>query len=280
VNDVASPFISFAQNFEDVVLWRVLGHVRAGFYIDVGAGSPEVDSVTKAFYDRGWSGINVEPHPSLHRELDAARPRDTNLCVAIGDHEGMATLTVAEHAALSTLDADQARVLHASGMPTSLREVALRTLESVWGEYVPVGQDVHFLKIDVEGYERSVIQGGAWRSQRPWLVVVEATRPQTVEPSHGRWEPLLIGGGYGLVYEDGLNRYYVADEHEELAPSFAFPPNVFDHFVPVSVIRANERAVRAEEALAAMFASRSWRVTAPMRAVAQWFRRRRSHHRA
>ncbi len=43
-------FISFAQNAEDVMLWRALGHVRAGFYIDVGAQDPELDSVTHAFY--------------------------------------------------------------------------------------------------------------------------------------------------------------------------------------------------------------------------------------
>ena len=30
-------FISYAQNFEDVMLWRALKHVENGFYIDVGA---------------------------------------------------------------------------------------------------------------------------------------------------------------------------------------------------------------------------------------------------
>jgi hypothetical protein len=35
-------FSSTAQNFEDVLPWRVLSSVKHGFYIDVGAG----DSVT------------------------------------------------------------------------------------------------------------------------------------------------------------------------------------------------------------------------------------------
>lgn len=30
-------FISFAQNYEDVMLWRALGQVKDGFYVDVGA---------------------------------------------------------------------------------------------------------------------------------------------------------------------------------------------------------------------------------------------------
>ena len=30
-------FISYAQNFEDVMLWRALKHISEGFYIDIGA---------------------------------------------------------------------------------------------------------------------------------------------------------------------------------------------------------------------------------------------------
>jgi len=30
-------FISYAQNFEDVMLYRTLKHIEKGFYIDVGA---------------------------------------------------------------------------------------------------------------------------------------------------------------------------------------------------------------------------------------------------
>jgi hypothetical protein len=48
-----SPFkpgiTSYAQNFEDVMLWRALGHIENGFYIDIGAFDPSVDSVGKGF---------------------------------------------------------------------------------------------------------------------------------------------------------------------------------------------------------------------------------------
>ena len=43
------PFVSHAQNFEDVMLWRALGDVKQGFYVDVGAADPVDMSVTKAF---------------------------------------------------------------------------------------------------------------------------------------------------------------------------------------------------------------------------------------
>ena len=53
--------ISYAQNFEDVMLARAFGDRRDGFYIDVGACFPDVASVTRHFYDLGWNGVNVEP---------------------------------------------------------------------------------------------------------------------------------------------------------------------------------------------------------------------------
>ena len=45
-------FVSYAQNYEDVMLWRALKHVKKGFYVDVGANDPKFDSVTQAFYGR------------------------------------------------------------------------------------------------------------------------------------------------------------------------------------------------------------------------------------
>ena len=65
--------ISFAQNFEDVILARVFQGRSAGFYVDIGAGDPVTLSVTKWFYDQGWSGINVEPNKTLFDRLSKAR---------------------------------------------------------------------------------------------------------------------------------------------------------------------------------------------------------------
>jgi|SRR5262245_3315890 len=56
--------ISYAQNFEDIILWRALKHVEKGFYIDIGAQDPVVDSVSLAFYEKGWRGVHVEPVPA------------------------------------------------------------------------------------------------------------------------------------------------------------------------------------------------------------------------
>jgi hypothetical protein len=54
--------ISYAQNFEDIILWRALKNVKHGFYEDVGEGDPAKHSVTNWFYDQGCSGVNIKPN--------------------------------------------------------------------------------------------------------------------------------------------------------------------------------------------------------------------------
>ena len=83
-------FISYAQAKEDIHLLRALSgvHHDVGFYIDLGAWDPEIDSVTKLFYDAGWRGINVEPSPKWFPRLLEQRPRDINLQVAVSETPG------------------------------------------------------------------------------------------------------------------------------------------------------------------------------------------------
>ena len=68
-------FVSYAPNGEDVVLWRALQNVEHGRYVDWSDEAADGPSVTRAFYDRGWSGVLVRPQ-ALVGALSAARPRD------------------------------------------------------------------------------------------------------------------------------------------------------------------------------------------------------------
>ena len=68
-----SSLISYAQNFEDVMLWRALKDVKNGFYIDIGAQDPIVDSVSLFFFERGWVGVHVEPSAHCVERLEQSR---------------------------------------------------------------------------------------------------------------------------------------------------------------------------------------------------------------
>ncbi|MEF3074304.1 FkbM family methyltransferase [Methylobacter sp. Wu1] len=220
-------FVSYAQNFEDVMLWRALKHVQNGVYVDVGAQHPVVDSVSKAFYEHGWHGIHIEPVPAYAELLRKDRPDETVLQVALADVEGMLELNVIPDTGLSTA-VDEYAQLHRieRGYVPQRIQVPVLTLKTATESLM--GKDVHWLKIDVEGLEEQVLKG--WDSQvlRPWVMVVEATIPSSPETGYTSWEPVLTAAEYQFVYFDGLNRFYVAREHAELAEAFSSPPNVFD----------------------------------------------------
>src|SRR4051794_13398482 len=226
------PFVSYAQNAEDVLLWRALQDVEGGFYIDVGAGHPTHDSVTRAFYERGWHGINIDPDVENIVALRAARPRDVNLELALTTSPGQLPFYSFPGTGWSTLSRDVAARHRANGFEPTEHLIQAQTLAAICESQVT--GDIHFLKIDVEGSEAQVIASGDFRRFRPWIVVIEATVPNSSAPVPREWEPVLTAAGYTFAQFDGLNCYYVADEHaERLLPSLSTPANVFDDYIAV-----------------------------------------------
>ena len=220
--------ISYAQTFEDVMLERAFKDIEEGVYIDVGAWHPSLDSVTHHFYLRGWSGINIEPNPHYFRLLEAERTRDTNISCAIGSKPGRAAITIIHGTGMSTLRDDIAK-LHSTRDERQERiEVDIRTLNSIFEDAPPV---VHFLKIDCEGVEADVIASVDLRRYRPWIILVEATEPLSSVGTHEAWEDAILSSGYSFIYFDGVNRFYAAQEHSDLAQYFKVPPNVLDDFI-------------------------------------------------
>jgi hypothetical protein len=79
-----TPFKSWAQEQEDVILDYVLSGIENGTYAEIGDDDPFVISVTKAFYDKNWHEINVEPLYNKYVLLMRHRPHDVNLNIACG----------------------------------------------------------------------------------------------------------------------------------------------------------------------------------------------------
>lgn len=219
-------FISYAQNFEDVILWRTFKLFGPGQYIDVGANHPQIDSVTLSLYQRGWRGINVEPVPHFHRLLSEQRPDEVNLCTAVGKETGTYAFFENQETGLSTLDNHAAQLQRQNGYAFLERSVATVSLAEICDTYLDKSKPFHFLKIDVEGFEQQVIDGMDFQRWRPWLILIEAPFNKVPE-----WEADLLSAGYQLAYKDGLNNFYLAKEHPELQAPLSMPPNILDDFV-------------------------------------------------
>lgn len=219
--------ISYAQNFEDVILLRALKDVAQGFYIDIGAQHPILDSVSLAFYEAGWRGVSVEPSPGYAKMLREARPGDDVIEAAIGPAKSTIPFFEVPSTGLSTGVAAIARMRSDQGFPTRKIKVASQPLSALFDQYAD--REIHWLKIDCEGMEKAVIESWAPSNIRPWIVVVGSTAPGTNTPAFEAWEGNLLDLGYTFAYTDRLNRFYVSDAHLDLVPLFG-PPNCFDDF--------------------------------------------------
>jgi FkbM family methyltransferase len=242
-------FISYAQNGEDVILWRALKHIENGFYIDVGACDPEELSVTKAFYERGWSGVNIEPVREYHELCVKNRPRDKNINVAVTARSGLCRFMTVKGTGLSTTIDAFATEASNRGWDVEAQDMLALSLGDICSSLSI--REVHFLKIDVEGAERAVLEGADFEQVRPWIVLVEATEPLSTQRSEHLWEHILLQAGYQRAFFDGVNLYYVAQEHSELIAALAAPPNALDDYKTVRMAEAEERIAQLSAALEA-----------------------------
>ncbi len=194
-----------ADEMEDVILYHVLKYDNDIFFIDVGSNDPVNNSVTKWLYDtKNACGINIEPQRKLWELCMNERPRDINLCVGVGEKEGVETLYLQEGG--STICKKNVIIENSDSVM-----IEIKTLSAICDEYVK-DKEITFLKIDVEGYERQVLLGADFDRYRPKIILVESTIPRTKISNYDEWEEILIEGGYHFVYSRGVNRYYVADE--------------------------------------------------------------------
>ncbi len=203
----------YSQNREDIILKCFLSDIYKGFYIDVGANHPDIHSVTKLFYEEGWSGINIEPQEKGYEMLQEARTRDINLRVAVGSVKSNLEMTIyPEGDGLSTLAphmvAQHKRSKGEATRNSKLIKVKVVSLENILKDNLPEGRSIDFLKVDVEGFEREVLLGNNWDKYRPKVICIEANHVE----GDNDWASILADARYNEVFFDGLNKYFLPDE--------------------------------------------------------------------
>jgi FkbM family methyltransferase len=230
------------------MLARLFAGRKTGFYVDVGAADPINLSVTKWFYEQGWNGINIEPNKELFERLTSDRPRDINLDCGAGAAASEAQFFEPDVGELSSFDYRVQENAKSRNVPGSTRTVAVMPLTDLLKLHSS-GRAIDFLKIDVEGWEGEVLKGLDLGQYRPIVILIEATIPQTRIESHMEWEPRVLSASYSFVYSDGVNRFYLANEHDELKKHFTSPPNVFDEFETFPLVRARTDAEQRLESI-------------------------------
>lgn len=223
-------FLSYALHHEDVMLKRVFEPLQRGFYIDVGPGDPSHYSVTRAFYQSGWHGINIEPIHHWCAMLDENRPRDDNMNVAIGADRGEIMTYQSPNADLFILsERELLKEKVRSGHSFAKRKVCMLPLNDIFQKNL--NRDIHFLRLNINGCTKEVLRTLDTGIVKPWIIIISQSVDSLKNREYTDWEPYLLNNGYHFTYSDGVNRFYLSDEHSGFKENFESPPNVLDDFV-------------------------------------------------
>lgn len=250
--------LSYTQNMEDYHLSLAFAGQEKGFYIDVGAGHPVADNVSLWFYERGWSGLVAEPIPELAALYPKVRPRDQVYEGLIGRENGLVDFFHVDHLhGFSTTVQNHAETAKDFGAHYRSMQLPMMTLASICEKYKI--HTIDFLKIDVEGAESAVLEGNDWKRFRPRVIVAEAVTPGKGEPAWQEFEPLLLANGYRFKLFDTLNRFYVAQECQDIwnrLPTERAHWEAVTHMYEIG--RAPEQANHPDHVLAQQLAKGFW----------------------
>ncbi|MGI9175528.1 MAG: FkbM family methyltransferase [Rhodothermales bacterium] len=140
----------------------LLQHHGIGVVLDVGAN---MGQYAQSLRRNGYRGriVSFEPMAAAFQMLQAhaqADPAWEAVHFGLGAAEEEATIHIAQNPQCSSLLAPLPRYLEASPAPTLVGDEAIRIqpLDTVFSKYVREGER-GFLKLDVQGYERRVLEG-------------------------------------------------------------------------------------------------------------------------
>jgi hypothetical protein len=160
---------SFSQFGEDIIIEHLTWPIKSGLYVDVGCAHPYWFSNTCKLFERGWSGVNIDPNPEAIANFNAARPHDRNIPAAIGTQAGEADYYMLPSAMCNTLDINVA-----NGQASDFKslKVSVETLAQVLDKNVG-SKIIHYMNVDCESRDFDVLQSNDWGRFRPVILTVE-----------------------------------------------------------------------------------------------------------
>lgn len=198
-------FGSYSQHHEDIIVAKLLKSVKKGTYVDVGANDPVCISNTRYFYEKGWKGINIEPHPEMYNKIIENRKEDINLNIGIASEDGeliFYKLDKENETSGSTFDKNIAEELKINGYTISAEiKMPVMKLSNVFIEHFG-DKKIDLMSIDTEGYDLEAIKGNDWNRFRPTVLIIETTinKNEIIE--------FMLSKNYKIVYQNLANTIF------------------------------------------------------------------------
>lgn len=207
---------TYAREGEDILLKHFFPLQEQGFYVDVGAFHPVLISSTYIFYKHGWRGINIDAMPGGMAEFERLRPNDINLEAAIARDRGTFTYYMYPGQELNTLShrwVEQRSEDNPGFRVVKVTEVQTYPLCKILDEYLPSGQNISFMDVDVEGMDLDVLQSNDWERYRPRIVLAERLKLDSLDALQN--DPLTIymaSVNYSVVAKTYSTVFFMARE--------------------------------------------------------------------
>lgn len=168
--------VHYSQNGEDILARSLFPAGHKGLYVDIGAHHPYRISNTYLFFKSGWQGINIDPNPETIKQFKRARPKDINLATGIARETGELEYHQFSDPAVNTFSSDEAERWKQKKWIKYLgaKKVGVAPLKDVLKEYLPKGQIIDVMNVDVEGLDLEVLHSNDWEKFSPKVLIVEA----------------------------------------------------------------------------------------------------------
>jgi hypothetical protein len=191
---------SYSQEGEDMILRRLFEHKKYGFYVDVGAHHPKRFSNTYFFYRKGWSGINIDAMPGSMRPFRLLRSRDINLETAVSQEKKELIYYMFNEPALNGFSEQLSENEYNTGnyYVVAKKKLTTRPLFEILDKYLPKGQEIDFLTVDVESLDFEVLKSNNWEKYNPKAIVVELLHSTLEELGEDEMSVFLQERGYRL----------------------------------------------------------------------------------
>lgn len=205
----------YSHSSEDYIL-RMLFPYKTGIYVDVGSWKPDADTNTFIFYEMGWKGILVDPVGYWIRKAKEIRPRDIGIETAISNKDN--------EILQFKIDKEQGKDCAANslrddwfkeGKSISISITTTR-MDTLINNYPEIRDNCDFCDIDVEGWEKKVIESIDFKTFKPTVFCIESVRWNPFYRVHQDWEKILIDNGYKLICHNLQNRFYGRIDNKEL----------------------------------------------------------------
>ncbi len=176
---------------------------RDGFFVEVGANDPQVESQSFHLERTGWTGVLIEPQPDLAERLRRERKAKVFTVACSSPDRAGTTMHLHVAGAFSSFTPN----LMVTGVQAERGiDVPVRTLDEILNE-ARAPQPIDLLSIDVEGHELDVLRGFDFTRWRPRLILLEDHVTNIAKHAFLRRQ------GYSLMRRTGLNGWYVPHEN-------------------------------------------------------------------